>query len=93
MPANPKHLSTTGQRILKTTAGIIGGFMVTISFHNSLGVVLEQKKTLVITSAFSSFFLWVSLMVVAFLFKNGWKVWGLYSFLTLAFGFIIFLNK
>lgn len=93
MPANPKHLSTTGQRVLKITAGILGGFIITILFHNALGVLVEDKATLIITSAFSSFFLWVTLMIIPFLMKNGWKTWGIYSLFILIFGLIIFYNK
>ncbi|MEM9649890.1 MAG: hypothetical protein AAF969_15535 [Bacteroidota bacterium] len=93
MPANPKHLSSPGQRVLKITAGILGGFLVTILFHNALGALLEEKGGLIITSAYTSFFLWAGLMVIAFLVKNGWKVWGIYLFLTILFGAIIFLNK
>ncbi|UII81729.1 hypothetical protein [Flagellimonas sp. CMM7] len=93
MPANQKHLSSPGQRILKITAGILGGFFVTIFFHNALGSLLEQKGALIITTAYTSFFLWAALLVIAFLAKNGWKVWGIYLLLTLIFGAIIFLNK
>ncbi|KQC30394.1 hypothetical protein [Flagellimonas eckloniae] len=93
MPANQKHLSNPGQRILKITAGILGGFFVTIFFHNALGSLLEQKGALIITTAYTSFILWAALLVIAFLFKNGWKVWGIYLLLTLIFGVVIFLNK
>lgn len=93
MPANQKHLSSPGQRILKTTAGILGGFLVTIFFHNALGSLLEQKGALIITTAYTSFILWAALLVIAFLSKNGWKVWGIYLLLTLIFGVVIFLNK
>lgn len=93
MPANPKHLSSTGQRILKITAGILGGFILTILFHNTIGAVLEEKGVIIMTSAYSSFILWAALMVVAFLAKNGWKIWGVYLCLIAVFGLIIFLNK
>ncbi|MGD1839526.1 MAG: hypothetical protein ACFB0B_01300 [Thermonemataceae bacterium] len=91
MPANKKYLSTPKQRTLKTSAGILGGFMVTILLHNALGTLLENKAVLIITSAFSSFVVWASLLLVAFLFRNGWKVWGLYLLLSGVFLTIIFL--
>lgn len=93
MPANKKYLSSTGQRILKITAGVLGGFLVTIFFHNAIGSLLEEKAGLIITTAYTSFIMWALLMVIAFLSKNGWKVWGLYLLLTLVFGIILFLNK
>jgi len=39
MPANKKYLSSGGQQFLKTTAGILGGFIVTILFHNTIGIL------------------------------------------------------
>ncbi|MEM6515773.1 MAG: hypothetical protein AAF688_06285 [Bacteroidota bacterium] len=93
MPANKKYLSNGRQRFLKTSAGILGGFIVTILFHNVLGMLIENRGALVITSAFSSFFVWVGLLVLAYLIKNGWKVWGLYALLSIAFGLIIYLLK
>lgn len=93
MPANQKYLSSSGQRFLKISAGILGGFFVTIFFHNALGTLMEEKGGLIITSAYTSFLLWALLMVIAFLSKNGWKVWGVYLLLSIAFCAIIFLNK
>ncbi|MEE1963947.1 hypothetical protein V1387_14735 [Allomuricauda taeanensis] len=93
MPANEKYLSSSGQRFLKITAGILGGFFVTIFFHNALGTIMEEKGGLIITSAYTSFLLWALLMVMAFLAKNGWKVWGIYLLLSIVFCAVIFLNK
>ena len=93
MPANHKYLSSLGQRILKITAGILGGFIITILFHNALGSLFEEKGGILITSAYTAFLLWAALMVIAFLAKNGWKVWGAYLLLIVVFGAIIFLNK
>ncbi|MEL6698385.1 MAG: hypothetical protein AAFP89_19225 [Bacteroidota bacterium] len=91
MPAKEKYLSTPGQRVLKITAGLIGGFAVAILFHNALGVLIENKGALIITSAVTSFLLWAFCMVFAFMAKNGWKVWGIYLGLCSFFLAIIFL--
>lgn len=93
MPANKKHLSSPGQRFLKITAGILGGLMVTILFHNAVGSLLTHKSGLIATTAYTSFVLWAILLTVAFLIKNGWKTWGLYLLLTIIFVGIIVLNK
>ncbi|MEO0573067.1 MAG: hypothetical protein AAF039_15270 [Bacteroidota bacterium] len=93
MPANPKYLSSPGQRFLKITAGILGGFIITILFHNALGSLLEEKGGIIITSAYSSFFLWAGLLAIAFMTKNGWKIWGIYIVLMVVFGVVIFMNK
>ncbi len=93
MPANKKHLSNSGQRILKITAGIIGGYIVTVLFHNAIGGLLQEKEGLIITSAYSSFILWAALIVLAFLSKNGWKIWGIYILLIVLFVSLIFISK
>lgn len=93
MPADKRHLSSPGQRFLKITAGILGGYIVTFLFHNAIGVFLTNKDGLIVTSAYSSFLIWAGLLVIAFLIKNGWKVWGIYLLLIILFSLIIFLNK
>lgn len=93
MPANAKYLSSGGQRFLKTTAGILGGFIITILFHNAIGSLLESKGGLIITTGYTSFILWAALMIVAFMVKNGWKIWGIYLLIIVLLGAVIFLNK
>ncbi|MEM7485211.1 MAG: hypothetical protein AAF348_08380 [Bacteroidota bacterium] len=93
MPANKKHLSSSRQRFLKISAGILGGYLVTIFAHNALGSLLTEKGGLIITTAYTSFLLWATLLVLAFIAKNGWKVWGLYILLSIIFASIIFLSK
>ena len=93
MPANKKYLSSNGQRFLKITAGILGGLIITILFHNALAIIIEDKNWLIITSSYSSFIIWVFMMVLAFMIENGWKTWGIYLALILLFSSIIYLNK
>ena len=93
MPANPKYLSSPGQRVLKITAGILGGLILTVFIHNAIGAILKEKGWLVITSAYSSFIIWVSLLIIAFLSKNGWIIWGIYLLLICVFATITFLNN
>ncbi|MBX3240957.1 MAG: hypothetical protein KIT80_15735 [Chitinophagaceae bacterium] len=84
MPANKKYLSTPRQRILKVSAAILGGYLVTTSFHLFLLLFLDKKNVL-ITMFFSTYILWATLMVFAFLSKNGWKIWGWYLLASLVF--------
>ncbi len=93
MPANTKYLSSGGQRILKISAGFLGGFVITILFHNAIGSLLVEKGGLIITTAYTSFILWALLMAIAFLGKNGWKIWGIYLTLICLFGFVIYFSK
>jgi len=93
MPANPKYLTQSiGQRILKITAAILGGYLVSVSFHLALAAWID-KTAIIMTMSFSGFILWVGLMIVAFLAKNGWKIWGIYLLLTSFFYFLIYLNQ
>jgi hypothetical protein len=93
MPANPKYLTQSKwQRFAKITAAILGGYFVSVTFHLALAAWLNRANVLM-TMAFSGFILWVALMVVAFLAKSGWKIWGIYILLTLAFSLLIYLGQ
>jgi hypothetical protein len=93
MPANPKYLTQSKwQRFLKITAAILGGYFVSVSFHLALASWLNRANVL-ITMAYSGFIVWVALMVIAFLAKNGWKIWGIYLLLTLIFCGIIYFDQ
>ena len=93
MPANPKYLThSKAQRFAKISAAILGGYFVSVSFHLALAAWLDQT-TIIITMAYSGFILWVVMMVLAFLAKNGWKIWSVYLLLTSLFAFIVYLGK
>lgn len=85
MPANKKHLETSIlQRFLKITAGLIGGLLLTVTLH--LFFMYFFNKEVVYTTMFvTAYIIWASLFVVAFLFDNGLKVWGIYLGLSLLF--------
>ncbi|WP_164109707.1 MULTISPECIES: hypothetical protein [Sphingobacterium] len=84
MPANKKYLSSPLQRFLKISAGFIGGYTVMLSFHLLLTQMFD-KKDIIITAAFTGYILWAVLLLLAFLSKNGWKVWIYYIVLTAVF--------
>ncbi|MEM6698526.1 MAG: hypothetical protein AAF806_03470 [Bacteroidota bacterium] len=93
MPAKQQYLSSTGQRWLKVTAAILGGYALAVAIHLALGVVIEDQSTVVITSAYTTFFLWIFLMILAFSFKSGWKLWGVYLLaIALCSGVIYFFK-
>ncbi|OOV19647.1 hypothetical protein DMB65_07160 [Flavobacterium cheongpyeongense] len=93
MPANPKYLTQSKwQRFAKITAAILGGYFVSVTFHLALASWLNRADVL-ITMAFSGFILWVALMIVAFLAKNGWKIWLSYLFLSFVFSLLIYLGQ
>jgi Ca2+/Na+ antiporter len=93
MPANPKYLTQSKwQRFAKITAAILGGYFVSITFHLALASWFNRANILM-TMAFSGFIFWVALMVIAFLAKSGWKIWGIYILLTLIFSLFIYLGQ
>ena len=93
MPANPKYLTTNNwQKFAKISAGFIGGYMVSMSFYIALSYWFNHVNVIV-TAMFSSFFLWVFLMILSFLAKNGWKVWGIYLSITCILSAIIYVSK
>lgn len=90
MPAKQKYLSTPGQRILKISAGLLGGYLLSTALHLALALVPAIGINLMVSGTFSGFLLWAVLMVIAFLARNGWVIWGIYLLLTVALGFIAY---
>lgn len=79
MPANPKYLTKNPwQQFAKISSGILGGYIVTALLHMCLALWLPASKEVLITSIFTFFIIWCTLLIIPFLFKNGWKAWGLY---------------
>ena len=93
MPANPKYLSQSkSQRFAKITAAILGGYLVSISFHLALASFFNQTN-IIITMTFSAFILWVVLMILAFIAKNGWKIGLVYLLISaILFGLVHIAN-
>lgn len=77
MPANKKYLSSPGQKVLKVSAALLGGYMVTITFHLFL-LSFTSPKPVLDSMNFSTWLIWATLMIVAFLSTNGWKIWAWY---------------
>lgn len=93
MPANKKHLTKSGlQRFAKISAGLVGGYMVTESFFMALAFWTNYTPV-IFTLVFGGTLLWVSLLIIAFLAKNGWKIWGLYLLISFLFSMAIYLGK
>ena len=92
MPANPKYLSSNWQRFAKLSAGFLGGYFVTVTCHLALSYWLNHIN-IIITSSFTGFIMWVVLIIVAFLAKNGWKIWGIFLLISLLFSISIYFSK
>ncbi|MFZ6013498.1 MAG: hypothetical protein ACOYXT_24365, partial [Bacteroidota bacterium] len=76
----------------KISAAIIGGYLVAMSLHVALAAWINHVNVL-ITSTFSGFIVWATLMIVAFLSKQGWRIWLLYLVLTIVLMGIAYLGK
>lgn len=92
MPANKKYLTKSPiHRFLKITAGFVGGYAVTMSFHLLLTRFFKAGDVM-ITTAFTGVILWAVLLLLAFLSKSVWKIWLAYIVLTLLFSLPFFIN-
>lgn len=88
MPANQKYLTKSPWlRCAKILIGTIGGYAVMLSLHLIVCKILPQRDV-VVTSFVTGYVLWVTLLLLAFLAKNVWKVFTIYLVLTLIFSAI-----
>lgn len=93
MPANKKYLTpSASQRFAKVSAAILGGLIVAVMFHMALATWFNHIAV-IITSTFSAFILWAILMVLAFLGKNGWKIWGIYLLTSIVLGVVFYFGN
>ncbi|MCF8714739.1 hypothetical protein JM658_07845 [Joostella atrarenae] len=93
MPANKKYLTQSPfQRVLKITAGFVGGFIITELLHMVLTLWFDFGAVM-FTIRYAGFILWAGLMIVAFLAKNGWKIWGIYLLIILILATILYFGS
>lgn len=79
MPANTKYLNKSPwQQFAKISAGILGGYLISALLHMCLPLWLPNPKDILITSIITMFLVWCTLLIIPFLFKNGWNAWLLY---------------
>ena len=94
MPANPKYLNKNPwQQFAKITAGLIGGYIITALFHMSLALWIPNGKEILITSIYTFYLVWCTLIIVPYLFKNGWKTWALYIIVALALYIVYYFGN
>lgn len=93
MPANKKYLSSGWQRFAKVTAAILGSLLISSFLFAALAFWLPDYKTAVVSSVFGLFPVWITLMVVPFLFENGWKCWLYYLGILILLYILIYLGR
>jgi len=85
MPANPKYLTQNRtQRFAKVTAALLGSLLVSASTMLAIAAWSKNPRVVFLTYSYFFFMQWCALMLVAFLFKNGWKCWLWYGSITAA---------
>ena len=78
MPANPKYLSPNHQKFAKLTCGVIGGYLVSFILHLLIGSLVPHTRNYLVTSIVTVYLLWGFLLILPYLFTNGWKIWLIY---------------
>lgn len=93
MPANSKHLNPSfHQRFAKISAGFVGGYLVSVSMFMALALWMDPGDML-ITLLFGGVIVWGVLMIIPFLFRNGWWAWLVYLLVLLLFSSVIYFSK
>lgn len=94
MPANKKYLTTSSwQRFAKISAGIVGGYIISALLHIALAYWLPNPEMVLITSVYTLYILWVAIIILSFLAKNGWKLWALYLAIIIVLSVLIYSGK
>jgi hypothetical protein len=79
MPANKKYLSSGGQQAIRFLTAFIGGLLITSTLFACLSYWLPDYKTVVVTSVYGFFPIWLVLMLLPYLFRKAWKGLVLYG--------------
>ena len=91
MPANKKYLSRPWKRFSKVMGAIFGGLFATAFLHAAIGKHAPNPTAVTMSVQYTSFFVWVGFMVLAYVIKKSWHVWSLYLGLTAIFFLIAYL--
>ncbi len=94
MPANKKYLTQSPwQQFAKISAGLIGGYIISALFHMCLVLWLPYGKEILITSIYTHFIIWGILLILPYLFDNGWKAWAVYLISSIILFGIYFIGN
>ncbi len=93
MPANKKYLSSGWQQFSKFTAAFIGGLLITSFLFAALCFWLPDYQVAVVTSVYGFFPVWITFMLIPYLFENGLKCWLLYLIILVVLYGLIFLGQ
>lgn len=94
MPANKKYLTASPwQRFAKVSAATLGALLVSVFLFTSLTYWLGDHKSVITTAVFALFPVWITLMILPFLFENGWKVWMYYAGIIILLLLTIYFGK
>lgn len=93
MPANKKYLAKSPwTKFSKVLAAILGSFLVSIGIHHALALWVDMR-TVIVTSVFSIFILWIILMLVVYWIKSPWKAWAILLLTLIICSVAIYFGK
>lgn len=91
MPAKKKYLSNGWKRLSKIFAIIFGAYAATATFHIALAKNVPDDTPVLLTSTYTSFLVWIGLMVMVYLVRRAWVAWSiLFGIITIS-SLLIFL--
>lgn len=94
MPANPKYLTKNPwQKFAKLSAGIAGGYFISALLHMVLALWIPPHKEILITAIYTLYIVWGGLLIVPFLFRNGWKCWLMYIIIMIFLGILYYFGN
>jgi hypothetical protein len=82
MPAKQKYLSGAWKRLSKILAIVFGAYAATSTLHIAIAKSVANDTPVLLTSTFSSFIVWVGLMIMVYMIRKAWISW------TILFGII-----
>lgn len=93
MPANKKYLiQNPWTKASKVIASILGALFCTLAVHFLLAMIWGIDGVM-ITSLYTIFILWVTLMLMVYWIKKAWVSWLILLAITLICSVLIYLLK
>ena len=92
MHAKKKYLSNGWQRLSKVLAMFFGAYAATAALHIAIAKNVTNDVPILLTSTYTSFILWVGLMVMVFIIKRAWIAWSVLSGIVVFSGLLVLLK-
>jgi len=77
MPAKKQYLSSGWSRFSKILAIIIGAYAATATLHLAIAKSVPDDTPVLLTSAYTSFLVWVGFMIMVYMIRRAWVSWSI----------------